>query len=137
MKSKRRYGFTLIEVMVASALGLLAFTVIITGEVFSRQLIASARFNNEAEAYAMDQIIPLLNMNYDQLLNQPLVTNSVPTNFFIYPLGGTLRTGVLVYTNYCQVWARVDWSQQYVGGVKVSKYQLLWVNRGMTQRGPS
>ena len=128
-------GFTLPEAMIASVISVVLFFILFGGIAFSRQMVASARYHSEAEALAMDQTLMMCNLTYSNLTSQIGVTTSnVPTNSLLFPLGGTLRTGVLNYTNYCQVQVRVDW--RFVKwGVTNNPSESLWGNRYPTLRG--
>ena len=130
-----RSGVTLPETMVAATLSVILFFILFEGISFSRQLIANARYHNEAEALAMDQALVTFNAPYTNLTSQSgVATTTVPTNSMLYPLGGTIRTGVVVYTNYCQVQVRVDWKFLKWGWTN-NPSESLWINRRDTWRG--
>ena len=130
-----RSGVTLAETMIASALSMVLFLILFGGIAFSRQLVANARYHNEAEALAMDQALVIFNAAYTNLTGQAgVTTTTVPTNSMLFPIGGTMRTGVLVYTNYCQVQVRVDWKFMK-WGVTNNPSESLWINRFNTLRG--
>ena len=130
-----RSGFTLPEAMVASTLSIIVFLILFAGLAFSRQMIANARYHNEAEALAMDQALWIFNAPYTNITSQSgVVTTTVPTNSMLYPLGGTIRTGVVVYTNYSQIQVRVDW-KFLKWGVTNNPSESLWINRRDTWRG--
>jgi len=128
-------GFTLAETMIASGISIVLFFVLFSGISFTRQLTANSRYHNEAESLAMDQALMMFNMSYTNLILQPsMTTTAVPTNSTLYPLGGTMRTGVLVYSNYCQVQVRVDWIF-FKWGVTNNPSESLWINRFPLLRG--
>ena len=131
----RRCGMTLAEAMVASVISVIMFFTLFNGIVFVRQLVANARYHNEAESLAMDQALMMFNSSYTNLTSLAgVTTTTVPTNSMLFPLGGTMRTGVLVYTNYCQVQVRVDWRFLKWGATNYLS-ESLWINRFQTLRG--
>jgi hypothetical protein len=126
---------TLAETMVAAIISSVLFLGLFTGINFVRQLVLNARYHNEAEALAMDQTLMMFNLPYTNLTSYTaVITNTVPSDSMLYPLGGTIRTAVLTYSNFCQIQVRVDWKFIKWGSTN-SPSERLWVNRYQTLRG--
>jgi hypothetical protein len=132
----RRGGMTLPEVVVAAFVVALATLVVVSALVAGLTSIHSARSHMSAESLAMDRLWTLFNTNYEALCSFPVVTETVPTNSVLFPLAGTIRTGVEVYTNRCVVRVRVDWLQPTPKGQEPTREEL-WAERQAFRRGSS
>lgn len=141
MRGMRAYlnkkGFTLAESLIASALTAISVMALYGSMIMSQMIVASARHHNEAQCLAMDRLWTVFNWDYEVLKNTATATAAVSTNSVLFPLGGTMRTAVLVFTNHCQVQVRVDWNQRTYGGGTNTPYELYWADRYQNRRGPT
>ena len=133
---KKREGFTLVEIMIASAVTAVALIGIYSAMIMFHTMIISTRCHEEAETMAMDRIWSTFNMDFEQLRNltpNPTV-EEVPETSIIYPLGGTIRTAVLNEPNACEILVSVNWQQVSLGGSMRPLQQTMFIRRTNTRR---
>ena len=127
-------GFTLTEVLIASAILAGALGAVYSGIITMQISISSATNHIEAQSIAFDEIWSTLNMPWSQLENYTSPnTRPVSTNSGIYNFGGTIRTSVLPTSNRCDIIVRVDWLQKSPGG-QVAAFETYSVARYDTAR---
>jgi len=115
MRKKKfgKHGFTMIEVLVASVIVVLAIGGAYGGLIMSRMMTVLARQHQEGEQLAMDQLWKTYHLTYDELIayDPNPQTIEVPEDTLLSNIGGTIRTGVMVYSNRCEILVRVDWAR--------------------------
>ena len=108
-----RCGFTLLEVLIASTIVVMAIGGAYGGLIMSRMMTVLARQHQEAEQLAMDQLWKTYHLEYDELLAfepNPQI-EEVPEGTLLFGIGGTIRTGVMTHSNRCEIVVRVDWTR--------------------------
>jgi len=132
VRLRRRY-FTLAEVVIAAGILALASVGVFGSIIMAQFLFENAREHLEGEGIAMDAAWEYFNKDYETLLAQEnVVTQSVPENSLLYPLGGTLRVAVLQYSEHCEIQARVDWSGRTITHRPAPSHEQLTVLRYQT-----
>lgn len=139
MKNNNKGGFTLVEVMVASAL--LAIT---AGAMFSslswcRVIVFQNRCHEEAEQFAFDQLWNTFNMRWEELrdfhLSEGTRVTEVAENSLLADYNGEIWTAVYDYGDYFLIEVKVVWDNI---GSAFSPYpaeETLRIYRYNTDRG--
>ena len=136
MNHARKDGFTLFEVMISAAVATILILGVYSAMLIFVNMIVTTRCHNEAEALAMDRIWSVFNADYDELRiasPNPRV-ETVPTTSFLFPMGGTMRTAVLVESNACEIQVAVDWRPMTFSGRIIPSQELLTIRRSPARR---
>ncbi|NCC50103.1 MAG: prepilin-type N-terminal cleavage/methylation domain-containing protein [Spartobacteria bacterium] len=134
-KSSRKLGFTLAEVLIASLVVVMAVGGAYGALIMSRMMTMLARQHQEGEQLAMDQLWKTYHLPYEQLQSfapNPQVL-SVPEGTLLSEAGGTIRTGVMQYSNRCEIVVRVDWTR--IGPINTgtnTPHEMLTIERYRT-----
>ncbi len=131
-RGREKRFFTLAEVIVAGAILALIATGVFTSVLLAQLLISNAREHQVAESLAMDKAWEIFNLPYHQIENSPnplAMQVSVPESSLLYNLGGTIRTAVIKYSNYCEIQVRVDWNGRTITHKPSPSYEALSVLR--------
>ena len=136
MNHTHKNGFTLFEVMISSAVAMILIMGVYSAMLVFVNMIVTTRSHNEAEALAMDRIWAVFNQDYDSLrifTPNPRV-ETLPATSFLYPMGGTMRTAVLVESNACEIQVAVDWRPMTFSGRSIPSQELLTIRRSPARR---
>lgn len=128
-------GFTLVEVMVAMVVVAFIVSAVYIAMIQANSMLKTARYRAEAGQLAFDETWAIFNLNYEILQNLPAVTTrAVPTNSLLYPIGGTIRTGVVPVSNVCEIIVRVDWQQPVFGMAPAALNETYSITRVRSTR---
>ena len=132
---KRSCVFTLSEVVVAAMVVALATLGIFGSILAAFHLLDNARQFQEGEKLAVDALWAAFNEPYDDLVQRednPSV-RAVPDESPLYPLGGTIRTAIIRYSDHCRILVRVDWTTRTLSNQAKPVNVSLWVDRYNTE----
>ena len=112
-RNYRTSGFTLVELLVASAVLVLTASGVYAAVNLQTWMLISSRYHLEAQSLAVDNAWIVYRDSYSDLLTYPAVgTASVPATHLLFNRGGTLRTSVATYTDHVTITSRVDWVEK-------------------------
>ena len=138
MKNNKN-GFTLTEVVVASAVMAITAGAIFTSLTWARIIIFQNRCHQEAEQVAFDTVWSTFNMRWEELrsfsiMTAPVVVN-VHSNTLLYKYNATVSTAVLDYGDYFTIKAQVDWDN--LGGKfgRSNPQETMEIRRYESDRG--
>ena len=125
--------FTLMEVLMASFVLAIMSAGIFGSFLAARHLIKNARYHQEAQMIAFDEVWQLYHKEYSKLKDFDGVrTEAVSDDSLLYPAGGTIRSSVLEYSDYCDVVVRVDWNYVTISGTEKTPHEQMTIRRYKT-----
>ena len=129
-------GFTLFEVVISSAIATLTILGVYSAMLMFMNMSISTRCHNEAETLAMDRIWAVFNQDYETLAasNPNPKVEALPASSILFPMGGTMRTAVLVFSNACEIQVAVDWVPMTFSGQNPGSQELLTIRRSRVRR---
>jgi len=80
----------------------------------------------------MDKLWEIFNLPYQQIENSPnplAMQTAVPQSSILYNWGGTIRTAVTKYGDYCEIMVRVDWNGRTLTHHENPSYEALTIRR--------
>ncbi len=107
MKAAQKGGFTLVEVVIASAFAVMAVAVVTSEMVRSYRVFLYSRAKMEAQTIAMDTLWTHFYTDFETSLRVSRISEEATPAYSMFSTNGLVRTAVLSFTDFADIVVQV------------------------------